>query len=223
MHLLHVVIVPLLFSMIVFYLHKKIESDWLVDIFRFFGFGIIFGFIINLIQSFVNSFFTGIAYPSTIIYKLILNYGLFFLPLLFISFYFIVTYLSKTGSKLSWTSNFSFCLSYLCGIFSFINMIQVIDKDIPSSFLFYLSYIPFILFVALCFSFLSLKYFDSVVLKDKIIFIILTFLSLLVVLVSYNYLAFYGYFLQYLFIFLFIVLAFIFDFFEFKYFRQRKS
>jgi len=204
-------------------MQKKVEEGFFIDIFKLYGMGIIFGIVINLFVSFINSFFVGIAHPVLIIVKLFLSYSIFFSALYLLSYYFIINYFTETGSSLNWVSNFMFNLSFLGGIFSFLNIIQVLNMETPQTIFFYFSYISFILFISLVLGFFTTHFFDAVFLKDKILFFIINFLILSLLLVSYFFTVFYNLIFSYLIVVLFGVLVTIFYFSEFKYFLLKKK
>ncbi len=210
MYFIHSIILPFLFILFVYLLHKKNYDGWLLDVLKLFGLGFVFGLLINFIMGIVNSFFVGIAYPPTVAVKLFINYSIFFSALYLVSYYFIVNYLIETGNLLDKVLLFTFNFSYLSGVFSYLNIVQVFNIEIPNIPFYQVSSISFILLVSIILGVVSINFLEALDFKGKGLYFGLNFLILSILMVSYHYLLFFNSYFSLFTILLLFVIIFVF-------------
>lgn len=110
--------------------------------------------------------------------------------------------------------------SFICGIFTSINFIEAVSNNYPDYLTYYLPFLSYIILISIIIGFGYFKYVKAYDLYLKIFWISIAAIIFIVISSIYQYLKFYNSLYQYLIIFPAGILFFIFEIFDFKYFRK---
>ncbi len=220
MPFLHFSLVPSIVIILSIFMQSWISKDEFIDFFKIYAFGVLTGILVSIIFFFINKIFINSANYIILLLKSLFIDGLLFSIIISVCFYFILK-LFVSSMSFSWFFASLLSFSFLCGIFSAINIIECFSHDYPNNPLNYLPYISLLLFISMFSGFGFPKFSDAFDLFKKILWAGLCILVLSVCFGFYKYLGYYNNLYQYLFILPLIVIAVIFDRFEFKYIRGR--
>jgi hypothetical protein len=219
MQFVHIIIFPLLIFVFSFLLQKWMDKNAFSNFYKLYFIGIVSGIIIHLIMSIFNPIFDSKPHHMIIFFKSLFIDGILFSVLLTVTLYFVIDFFCDISLNLDWPMTSLLSLAYISGIYTVFNIIQALSINFPDSFLFYFSYIPFLLLISIVIGFGIPRYLDAYDLIEKIIWGAFTVGIPSVCFTLYSYLRFYNYAEHYLFILPFIGIAAVFELKEFKDFR----
>jgi len=161
MFLFNMVIYPLLFFTLTVILQKWLDKSSFSEAYKFFGFGVIFGIVLNFIFSIINSFFHLKANVGLILFKTIVFDGLLYTFFIIAVFHLIYELFADFSSSAGWSIQSILVFSFYSGIISVSNIFSSINNNYPETLL---SYIPLLfscLLVSISFGFFYMKFSES--------------------------------------------------------------
>ena len=220
MQFIHFVIFPLLILSFSILLQNWLNKEEFIQYYKLYFLGIIIGFIILFILKFINPFFYGAIKYYTILLKTFFINGILFT--LFTTLILITFFQIKQNIKFinSWSLTSILSFSYLSGIYTVINIQECFTDNFPDYLIYYLVFIPFILFNSMILGFGIYRFYYDFEIYKKILWIILTTLILVSSFTGFYFLIFYNFYYKYIFTLLFIGLYIIFEINDFKSFRS---
>lgn len=220
MYFIHLLLMPVIFFIISIFLQNWLSKNEFIEIYKIYFLGIAIGLVTSLISYLLSPIYFYSAYKLTIFLKSIFIDGLLFIMVIGVSLYYIFRYIIK----LNISPNFSFLtimiFSFICGLYTFINFTEAISNNYPDYLSNYLPFLSYIILISIIIGFGYFKYLEAYDTYLKIFWVLIAAILFIVISSIYQYLKFYNSLYQYLLIFPAGILFFIFEVFDFRYFRK---
>ncbi|HPY88058.1 MAG TPA: hypothetical protein PLG34_08765 [Spirochaetota bacterium] len=165
MFLFNMVVYPLFFFTITIILQKWLDKGSFSETYKFFGFGIVLGIVLNLVFSIINSFFYLKANVGLILFKAIVFDGLLYTFIMITVFHLIYELFADFSSSAGWSMQSILVFSFYSGIISVSNIFNSTNNNYPETLLSYIPSLFTCLLVSISFGFFYMKFsesFDSV-------------------------------------------------------------
>jgi len=217
---IHSILFPAIIFIISIILHYWLDQKEFKQFIKIFFIGIAAGIIITVFQDAVKGLYMYSSNPVSVLIKSFLYDGIFISLFIIISLYFLFDKVLGIQLTINWSLTSIIIFSYICGIYTVINIAQVHDKLYPENFLFYFSYLPYICFITLILGLGIPNFIDAYNLLNKILWAVFTIGITIIASALYNFYVYYNYLEHYLIIIPFAAAAFAFEMLDFKDFRK---
>jgi len=216
----HFVILPFIIFIFSVVLHYWLDQKEFNQFLKMYFLGIAAGLIITIIQSVFKFTFTYSANYISILLKSLFFDGVFVSLFIIVTLYFIFDKILGIQLTINWSLTSIMIFSYISGIYTVININEVLAGSYPETLFIYFSFFPYILFITLVLGIGIPNYIDSYDLLDKVLWAVFSIGITLIVSAIYSYLRFYNFWEHYLIAVLFIVIAIFFEIYDFRDFRR---
>lgn len=220
MQFVHFVILPFIIFIFSVVLHYWLDQKEFNQFLKMYFLGIAAGLIITIIQSVFKFTFTYSANYISILLKSLFFDGVFVSLFIIVTLYFIFDKILGIQLTINWSLTSIMIFSYISGIYTVININEVLAGSYPETLFIYFSFFPYILFITLVLGIGIPNYIDSYDLLDKVLWAVFSIGITLIVSAIYSYLRFYNFWEHYLIAVLFIVIAIFFEIYDFRDFRR---
>jgi len=214
------VILPFIIFIFSVVLHYWLDQKEFNQFLKMYFLGIAAGLIITIIQSVFKFTFTYSANYISILLKSLFFDGVFVSLFIIVTLYFIFDKILGIQLTINWSLTSIMIFSYISGIYTVININEVLAGSYPETLFIYFSFFPYILFITLVLGIGIPNYIDSYDLLDKVLWAVFSIGITLIVSAIYSYLRFYNFWEHYLIAVLFIVIAIFFEIYDFRDFRR---
>lgn len=220
MQFVHFVILPFIIFIFSIVLHYWLDQKEFNQFLKIYFLGIAAGLIITIIQSIFKFTFTYSANYISILLKSLFFDGAFVSLFIIVTLYFIFDKILGIQLTINWSLTSIMIFSYISGIYTVININEVLGGSYPESLFIYFSFFPYILFITLVLGIGIPNYIDSYDLLDKVLWAAFSIGITLIISALYSYLRYYNFWEHYLIAVFFIVIAVFFEIYDFRDFRR---